>query len=253
MSFDLPIFLDSSKTTQPSHNFTIRLDQPIMFDQPHEVALTHLNTWYSFFNITTAKANNEFRYTSNGTDWNVITIIDGNYSVFDVIDYLRNKVNEIEENEDAFDTNIIMNPNLNTLKFEITLKDDYKIDLTWKNLYVLLGYYPQILEAGTHISEHNVNITDNVNSVILHASICDGMSLSNNIQSSRIFEFVPNSPPGSSLSFEVQQPLYIGVNKNRVDQIQIRLTDNNDRELSLNGEPLSCILHLRPRKLQNKY
>jgi len=255
MAYRLPIYLDSSTTNQPSHDFEIRLDRPILFenDVPHEIGLVSLSTYYSFFNIKAASQNNEFKYSSDGGEtWKIIVVPDGNYSIWDWIDYIKFQINKLEDDEEAYDTNIYMRANTNTLRLEITLFNDYQIDFTHQRLYYILGYIQQILAAGVHVSENHVNITDDVQSLIIHCSVCDSMSYSNTGPSDRLFSFIPNTPPGSAININVETPYYCGISRNRIDSIRIKLTDQLNRPINLNGESLSLVLYLQPRQLLNK-
>jgi hypothetical protein len=201
---DFTILMDSSKTTQTSDNFEIYLNQPIKLKGvPHEVGMVSLFTWYTWFNISADYSNNTFKYSPDGgLNWSTETIPSGNYTIDQLEDAIHalmkanGDVTDPDTPDEAYDINFA--PNYSTVKLYIELTNSYQIDFTVGNLYTLLGFSSAALTSSAYGPE-NVNITNNVNTMLLHCSLINGGSFDNGSASDNIYSFVPAVPPGANL------------------------------------------------------
>jgi hypothetical protein len=249
---DFVLLLDSSKTPQDSDNFEINFNSPIRFNGiPHEVALKQIATWFTWFNINTEYGNNIFKYSpDSGANWFTETIPSGNYSVSQLEEAIHTLMeNNTHVNVDGtYDINLI--PNYSTIKLYIELKGTFQVDLTVGNLRNIFGFTSMILTDSAYGSS-NVNITNSVNTMLVHCSLVNGAgSFDNNISSDIIYSFVPSVPPGASISISPVSVTYIPIDRlDNMDRVRIRLSDQLGRRINLNGEHLSVWLHVRPRKM----
>jgi hypothetical protein len=60
-----------------------------------------------------------------------------------------------------------------------------------------------------------------------------------------LLSFTPDVPPQAAFDVEPYNPTYIQVNKETISSIRIRLTDQNDNLLDLEGEDVVVILSLK--------
>lgn len=253
------VMLDSSKTSQNSDNFQINFNQPIKFNGvPHEVGLRLLSTWFTWFNVSADYGNNIFKYSNDsGFTWETATIPSGNYS----IDQLEDAIHQLmEANGDVtidggtgvktYDINLA--PNYSTIRLYLELTNGFQVDFTAGKLNELLGFTSAVVTASSY-GTSNVNITNSVNTMLLHCSLINGAgSYDNNISSDILFAFVPNVPPGANINITPVSITYIPIDRlDYIDRIQLRLTDQLGRRVNLNGEDLTAWLHIRPRKLVN--
>lgn len=252
---DLTFVFDSSKINGAvSHDFTVYFPNQIDFhDRQHEAALISLNLWNTWYNVSAAWGNNQFRYF-NGTVWATLVIPDGNYN----LTALENAIHDgMKENGDvtpggiggseSYDINLI--PNYNTQRLYIEVKNSFQVDLTVGNLYKLLGF-DAIVVSVSQYGVRSVNITNDVNEIQLRCSLVNGGMYVNNSSSDVIYSFVPAAPPGASLNFRADNPLYMAIRHLRsFDNVRLYVTDQLGRSLSLNGEPLTATIHIRPRTL----
>jgi hypothetical protein len=230
------IFLDSRQAGGSSENFTVNFESPLQLDsnKQYEIGLVSANIWYSWFNVNSS--NNKFRY-HNGSNWVDVAIPPGAYNVDDIASAIKSVVNG---------DYIIIRPNFNTLKCEIDLKSPYKIDFTIPNsIRSILGFESQILsQSGKHAGANRVNITE-VNSILIRCSIVTD-SYINGTSADCICSFSPDVPPGHLIHINPFQTLYTPINCTySISQISMRVTDETGKEVDLNGERVTYLLHIR--------
>lgn len=254
------LFLDSDNQSK-TQDFTIRFIPPYdLGDEQHELALKNLNLWYSWYNISTAKGNNQVRYF-NSTQYETVKFPDGQYTIEDINNYLHDimKLNgdySVDSNGlDIFNINIT--PNYTTLRVNIAITNasGYKLDLTVSDIHLLLGWADIEIDENNDGDGQNVaNINDSINSLIVHCDIVDSSkTLQNNTKSNIIHTFVPQAERGTNINVEPVNLFYLPIDTqfNVIKQIRMRITDNLGREIDLNNEPVSYTLALRPVKSNN--
>jgi len=247
--------LDSSSLNQNPDNFTINFSDPIVLNTSHnesekakyEIALITADLWYSFSNISTELENNTLKYY-NGSAWKSVTLPNGNYQVSDINDFLEvtfdQNTDYTTDLDGNIEYNIVLAPNIVTLKVELAIKNGYKLDLTTSKLNELLGFNQAIYDTTTS-STNRVDITRGVNSLAIHCSIAGG-SYDNNLGSDILYNFVPQTGRGSSIHIEPNYPIYLPIKEESyINRIQMRITDQLGRRVNFNGEPVTYFLHLR--------
>ena len=253
---DITVLLDSSKlTNQDSDNYEVYLSRPLeLKNYPHEIAMKSLYTWFTWFNIHKADYDNAtFRYY-NGTAWKQFDIPNGNYNaeelndaIHEGMEALTDVIVDVVTGEKTYNINIV--PVYSQIKMKIQIANSFQVDLTISRLNELLGFTQAIVNA-TSLGSSNANITNGVNTMVLHCNICSGSSYDNSNASDILYTFVPSVPPGSNISITPSQPVYVPIDRmDRIDRIGVKLTDQRGRKISLNGENMTVWLHIRPRKV----
>lgn len=238
MSFTLQV---SSTSSILSANFF----PPIYLDRPYEVALIGLSSWNSIANIT--KENNIFWYDEDKK----IELPIGSYELEDLERYLAEEMRSEHEKNPLPETApkelqqqaIYISPNRQSLRSVIYSR--YKIDFTRENnLSSLLGFNPAKLDAfKKYESENLVNIMQ-VESIKLECNIVSG-SFTNGRQSHTIYEFFLSTPPGYRIVQNPTHVIYLPLSTSVIDNIEIRLCDQNNKSIDLRGESTVALLHFR--------
>lgn len=237
--------LDSSSTSQDSDNFTIQYPN-IEIPGSWEVGLIKGHFWYSYYNISSTLGNNIIRYsTDGGVSWETnITLPDGIYSVTDINTYMQQVMNtrgHYDVGNDLYYATIAAN--FNTLKCDITLSNNYQIDLSTGTLYSTLGFAQAIVTA-TSSGTSPVDITNGINSLEVQCSLTES-GYSNEFSGATLASFVPDNSPGSAIVVAPNPVVYLPVNTKTIYKINIKITDQLNRRINFNGENVTVMLHLR--------
>ena len=217
-------------------------DPPLVFpkDCRYEMALTNLETYYSFPNID--DSNNIVKISSDGeSTWKTIQIDMGCYSV-KAINTLVQKTVAADKKKNP---PIVFEENSNTLKCILEITDDkYAVDFRGANsLRSLLGFEARIYGHGRWSSTHLVNIMS-VNTILVHCSIV-GASRVNGREAPVVYSFFPNVGPGEKIVSQPKNLIYLPLTLNVISQMTCWLTDQNGSPLNLRGEEVSITFHIK--------
>lgn len=213
----------------------------------HEVALTRIDTYFSYYNVSAALGNNTFQYY-NGVDDVVLTIDDGNYSLESLIDEIHDlMVAEGDyttvDGENIFDVNFSLD--LSSGYVTMALTNGFEVDFTGRNIRTIFGFNSADYTT-TSVSESVADINYGVTKVLVHCSLCSGSSWNNGNPSDVIYSFSVNQQPNEELIIE-PNPIYVNVNtKSPISNIRMYLTDQLGRALNFHGSPVSYELHITP-------
>lgn len=242
----IPLTIDSSTlNTSTPQDVTVLFQPPLILgSDEYELGLIKVMLWYAWYNISPQYNNTTLRYSPDaGVTWKTITIISGQYS----IDELNSRIQSLIVANGDVGTNVSIVADFSTLKIQIVLLGGYQVDLTQGNLYNLLGFTP-IIVTSTQLGANPANINNDINSLKITCDILTG-SYDNNVSSNTLYVFSPNSGPGTQINITVNPPLFIPVRNTRtINSIRITLVDNLNRTINLNGQPVTYLLYLRPRK-----
>jgi len=240
--------LDSSSiTNQSSNDFTIYFSSPLnVLKGVYELALVKCNLWYSYYNISAALNNNVIAYTNNSSQTRVVTFPDGNYTITQINAYLQSVMLSYGDNSGTT-FYITIAPDYTTIKVQITLANSYQLDLTRSNFNLLLGWNQAIYNfTGSQEGSDPANINNDINSLLIHCDII-GQTYQNNLASDILYTFVPNVPPGSNIEVQPMPKLiYLPIKiPDFIYNIRMYITDQLNRPLDLNGQPVTYLLHIR--------
>ena len=209
---------------------------PIILDlkQKYEIALTSLDTYYSFPNID--NSNDTFKYQKTGGEWKPVKIPTGCYEITAINEEIQKKI--------GIKDVITIKANLNTLKCMLFIKSGYVVDFNVANsLATVLGFNKIQYQAGNHSSEHIVNIL-RINSILINLDIVTN-SYIKGIMSPVIYNFFPNVSPGVKIVSIPKNLVYLPVTVNTIYCMKVWLTDQDNRPLDLQGEEVTIRFHLR--------
>jgi len=143
--------------------------------------------------------------------------------------------------------NVSLTPDYNTFKCLLTLLNSYEVDFTVSNLYLLLGFKSQIYTT-TQEGPNNVNISNGIDKVLIHVDCVTG-SYTLGQSSDVLYSFAPNSSPSSLLIVDPIKRVYLPLNQSSyLNKIRVRITDDSNNRLNLNGEQVTVTLLLKPMK-----
>ena len=224
--------------------YTVNFIRPIELDSTdYEIALTSLETYYSFPNIEEG-VNNVFAYKKTpDSDSIIIKLPTGNYSISNIANEIRNQIGDIE-----YQDNIVLSQNDATLKAVFKLSPNYRIDFTVPNsIRTVLGFDSRIVgglpNQKYYEGDNIVNILD-VNTIMVNCDLVND-SYNNRELSPILYSFFPNVPPGYKIVINVSNPIYLRINKRTINSITLSLTDENNNLLNFRNEEITIGLHLR--------
>jgi hypothetical protein len=214
----------------------------------YELALNKAFIWYSFYNISPEYNNTTSSYSpDNGVTYKPLNILPGQYSIEQLNDRIHSimKANgdyTVTVNGDVYDINITAD--FSTLKIQISISNNYRLDLTGSDLNLLLGF-DKIIVTSTQLGSRVANINNGVNSIKISCDILTG-SYDNSANSNVLYSFSPTSSPGSQIVVDVNNLIFIPVIPARtISSIRMTITDQSGRILDLQNEPVSYFLYMR--------
>jgi len=109
-----------------------------------------------------------------------------------------------------------------------------------------LGFSSKNTETnGTFYSDNVVQISSGINSVLIHCDLIDG-AYNDGIRTNTIFSFSAYSTPiGYKFNMEPKNLVYLPVSGKTIYRVNFRITDQDNRMISFNGEIISIRIHLR--------
>lgn len=175
------------------------------------------------------ETNNSFYFGSE-----VVTIPTGSYEIEDIDSYLKSKLGNKE---------ISIKANNNTLQCVLTASKE--VDFSKPNtLGPLLGFSQSKLKAYTeHVSDKPVDIV-RLNVILIDCNIISGAYI-NEKEEHIIYQFAPVTSPGYKIVEVPHNVVYLPVNKKLINNITLRLTDQEGRLLNFRGETVTIRLHLK--------
>lgn len=193
----------------------------------YSLGLVELLTFNSIPNIDIG--NNKFYI-----GYKVIVIPTGSYEISDIEKYLQKSV------ENTF---LVLKPNNNTLRCEIDSSE--QIDFTPSDsIGKLLGFHQRVLAANYHhISDLPVSITK-INALRVECNITTGAYMNNKLVHT-IHEFFPVCPPGYKIIEIPSQVIYLPVVVKCIDNIQLRIVNQDGDIVNFRGEIITIRLHIK--------
>jgi hypothetical protein len=208
----------------------------------YEVAVISLETFYSFPNISEG-VNNVFAYKDGPASASkIVSLPTGSYEISNIASEIRRQVGE-----DVYN-NMLLDRNDATLKAVFKLTPNYRIDFTQpSSIRSILGFDSKIIGGTQHIKyypgDHIVNILT-VNTVFINCDLINN-SYNNGVLAPVIYSFFPNVAAGFKIIRNVENPIYLPINKTQINNITVWLTDQNNNPLNFRGETITIRFHLR--------
>jgi hypothetical protein len=204
---------------------------PIQLDlnKTYVLGLIQLSTFNSIPNIDVT--NNNIKV---GKD--EITLPVGSYELEDIEDFIKKSLIDKE-------TKFSLKANNNTLKSII--QSNKTVDLQVKNsIHRVLGFSNILLEPNKfHTSSLNVKILK-VNTIRVECNITTGAYI-NNKSVHTIHEFFPSVPPGYRIVEAPKTVIYLPINVQAIDFIQLKIVDQDNELINFRNETITIRLHLK--------
>ena len=229
-----------------------RYDPPMEFlasDAGFEMALTRLETFFSFPNINSS--NNCIRISiDSGKNWLNLKITVGSYNIDGINEALQRLLPDKSSNDAVTkEPYVVLSGNINTLKCVLEIrKDSTIVDFDTKNsIRCMLGFEAKKYKGGKRYeSENKVNILS-VNSIMVH---CDVIKTSrvNGMLAPVIYNFFPNVSPGEKIVHQPQHLNYAPLTMSVIPSMTVWVTDQKNDLLDLREQQLTLTFHIRKRR-----
>ena len=232
-------FTISGKESVLSANF----NPPIYLDEDKEYYIGLVN-FESFMVIPNIEPGCNKFYIGN----KVIKIPEGSYELRDLTRYLKTEIAERYPKEKI---HLSINGNTNTLK--TTIKCTHSIDFTHEDsIGKLLGFERTVIPANRKIESENVIDILKVNAICIDCNLATG-SFHNNKPVHVIYQFFPSIPPGHKIVESPLPVLYFPVSVKTINNIILRVVDQNYNIINFRGEVITIRLHLTSTLKNNGY
>jgi hypothetical protein len=247
-----------SRNSNPKDNFYIvvrgnKSRLKTLFSTPlngkgYELALVGLSTYYSFPNID--KTNNQIIIDGEDSKVYTLRLPKGCYELTEINDRITTLMSWergkaiVEVKQDPV-----------TLRSLLYIKKKgWLVKFTGdESLGKVLGftketYDYQVDEKGhvvPHTSENIVNILS-VNSILIHCDVITG-SMVDGVMQPVVFHCSPNVAPGNKIVSDPVNPIYLPVSRDIINELNIWVTDQDNKLLDLQEEKIVITLHIRQR------
>lgn len=222
--------------TGKSNVLTANFFPPIdLGDDLYSIGLLSLDTYNTIPNII--KNESDRFYIGD----KIIQIPEGSYDIEAIADYLH-------ENLDK-STTIILRGNNNTLKSELRSNETVYFNVQDKPYSIgpLLGFTePNLIlqpKTGYYESDSIVEIMK-VNVISIHCNIAGG-SYINGRADHVIYQFFPKVEPGYKIIETPSPVIYHPINGKTIDNITIKILDQNGELVNFREETLTVRLHIK--------
>ena len=239
----LSILLDSQiakqqNPRQPTHDFTIRFDPPIVLDRNknYKAALNELVTMsYSWYNVRAVYGNNRLRWKKKSDSaWATITLPDGMYTYDDLNSFIQKKIGKVKPADKDSDELFSLFFDSTIFRAVILLDNSIELDLSVGTFADLLGFEHKTLDLTTNVSKYVPNITRGVDWIFIH---CDLITRDVKNVGTDVMISLPTSTRRISESFSVEprRLQWHPVNKSHIESIRVYVTDGRNGILDMNG------------------
>ena len=232
----------SGSTSRIKTSFIPPLEFPS--STPYEIALTSLETYYSFPNVDATKNHVEISF-DEGKSWLDIRVPVGCYEIEGINNVLQRCIMQ-KTGDKKSGTRLTLTPNHNTFRCVLNILDvkcRVNFDVGGDSMYSLLGYEKKVYEVGEHESPNIVDILS-VNTVLVHCDIIESSRL-NGIAAPIIYTFFPDAAPGDKIISIPRHLIYVPLTLNVISRMTCWVTDQNGKDLNLQGEELTLTFHVK--------
>lgn len=245
------ITLDSTAAgATETANFSVRFPNPINLEGlKWNIALSHITTYYSWYNISSSIGNNIFKYNNGSVD-RTLTLENGTYMFEELITQIHDMMVALGDysvvaGKNVFDINFSLDPSDGYVTLLLT--NSYSVDFTGLLIRNIFGAASAVYSSSATFP-NPADIRNGIDTILVHLDTVSGNSYFNGNTSDTIFSFSPYVDANGIIDMEPAL-LFVGVNSgNQIEQMRIYLTDQNNNPISLNGSPLTCVFILESIK-----
>ena len=238
--YELEKIHETLTKTKEEHTLNFSMIKPtekFNFNEPilnsSKLSLIRLSVYNSVFNVN--RRNNQFLYDTQGETWSdtrILVVIPGAYELIEIAELIKEETNG----------NVIIEPDKNTMKSLMEIKQGaINIDID-NSIAPLLGFRKIVYEQGKYISQKIVDIMG-FSTINIHCSVISGVNDNWN-NTDILYTFTLTEPPGYLINIIPTNILYQNVTKGRIEYIEFHIKDEYGRPIDFNGDVLSFILHL---------
>lgn len=178
----------------------------------------------------------------------VITIPEGSYEISDLEQCIRTELFEQFPRERIA---LTLEANPNTLK--TLIKCTHTVDFTHDDsIGQLLGFTKKIILANRRAMSDNVIDILKVNAICIDCNIVTG-SFYNGKPVHIVHQFFPSVSPGYKIVESPLPILYFPVSVKTINNITVRVLDQNYNLINFRGETITVRLHLKGESTNNDY
>lgn len=235
----------NSKNHPNTADFTTVFPRPIeLKGLQYQIALTRLDTSYSWYNISAELGNNIFKY-NNGTDDQVLTIDNGCYSFVSLVNEIHDLMIV------AGDYTVVDDKNVFSINFELDLSDShtnmfisdsYTVDFTTTaaGLAKIFGFNSAVYSTST-LSQQKSNILNDSSYIYVHLDIVSGSTYIDGQSTDVISSFAINFKENEVISFVPDSTVFLPINTRfQINSIRLYLTDDQFKPINLQKFPLKA-------------
>lgn len=229
-------------------DFSFQFNTPIILpDLNYEVCLRYVGTWLTFHNLFAGETNT--MTWADGTQTSTITIPPGNYGVSDLNLLLHNDMyanGAYDSSTGLFGINLQANVNTNKADCIIdnsVLSRTYTIQFS-DSVSKLLGFANGITISTNQTSTLVPEVTNGIDTFTVRCDLIRN-SYDNGGVSDILYSFQPTAPPSARLTVEPKHLFYSQVNKTIITGMTLKLTDQNNNKIDLQGEDIVYVLEIR--------
>lgn len=249
MPYLLSISSDDRDVGNYTDDFQVSFTPAMRLAGNWEMALQNATMWYSYYNISSQYGNQTFKYY-NGSVWRTFNINPGLYGLTDINNVIQSYMYTQGDYTLSGSTPVFslsLTADFNTFKCLVTLSNSYQVDFSVSNLYQILGFLPQVYSSSQE-GPNNVNITNGIDKILIHVDCITG-SYAQGVSSDVIYSFAVNTAPSSLIIIDPTKRVYLPINQSGyLAKLRIRITDQDNNRLNLNGEQVTLSLVLKPAR-----
>lgn len=225
--------------TSTRNPINIKLDESIKFKTKGKIALSKIAFYYSIPNVDVH--NNVFKYNVSSREYQYVLPV-GAYELVDIIKTLHDHVYSNIKVEGQYEIFTIL-PNAGTMKTTIEIFTRFfEIDFSVPNsIGSILGFSNKI-GFGKHESENIINIQDST-TILVKCNVVSG-GYYNGKYSQYIYQFTPSVPNGYILTEEPSNLTYYDVLYDKISELCITLTDQDQKLLNTRDEKINIVLKI---------
>lgn len=230
MSFS---FILSGNSSELSYDF----NPPIYLedDVDYEIGLINFDSFYSIPNID--ETNNAFAWT-DGPYYYTIRVPTGSYEINNLIEVLQEKIKKEDDK-----ANIKFTFNAHTSKVTITSERDIYFYLA-NSIGPVLGFNKMTVKAFNETEGESPIEILKVNTICVDCNIATGSFL-NGQPVHIIHQFFPAVSPGYKIIETPLNTIYYPITLKRINNITLRIIDQNGDLVNFQNEVRTIRLHLR--------
>jgi hypothetical protein len=209
---------------------------PIELEGDHEIGLLSLETYNSIPNVDST--NNLFHFDE---PLKTIKIPHGTYEVKDIEKFIQEFFKKLTTKDKRY--YLQLGTNDNTL--QTSIKCTVPVDFSQENsIGSLLGFDKVKISAGIQQFANRVVDIFRINSIFVECNIASGSFL-NGKASHTLYRFYPSSPAGYKLVETPTPVIYLPVTTRVIDNITLRIVDQEGSLVDFRKERITITLHLR--------